>query len=156
MIIRIHEAVDLLTDELAPRGGEVRAVKDKVRKRIVYALVKGHLRHATPGKEGIDRNALLVWATRKWPGRIKVPVNHFVEVHETVNLGDRAGADTYPASIDACHELLRAARKILVGQDVRIAMLVGELARLRPLAEKYEAIRQANRESARKPRSGDT
>ena len=30
------------------------ATKDRVRKRIVYALVKGKLRHAAEGQEGLD------------------------------------------------------------------------------------------------------
>lgn len=153
MSITIHQAVELLTDALEPRGSELREVKDRVRKRIVYALVKGHLRHANIGKEGLDRNELLVWAKRKWPGKIKEPVVVFADIEEKVNFSAEADADTYPSTVDACHELLRAARQIILNLDIRNMMLVGEVARLRPLAEKYEAICEANRQSASKPRN---
>lgn len=152
MNIKIHEAVDLLLGEIEPPASEVREVKDKVRKRIVYALVKGHLRHANAGQEGLDRNELLVWAKRKWPGKIKEPVVHFVAISETLNLIDSAGAETYPSTIDACHDLLRAARKMIRNLDIRNMVLMGEVARLRPMAEKYEAICEANRQSASMPR----
>lgn len=152
MNIKIHQAVDLLLGQIGPPSSEVREVKDKVRKRIVYALVKGHLRHANAGREGLDRNELLVWARRKWPGKIKEPVVQFVANSETLNLSGCAGAETYPSTIDACHELLRAARKMIRDLDLRDMVLMGEVARLRPLAEKYADICEANRQSAIRPR----
>lgn len=155
MNVKIHEAVDLLIEELDPPASELREVKDKVRKRIVYALVKGHLRHADAGQEGLDRNDLIVWAKRKWPGKIKQPAVLHAEIHETVDLNAKAQADEYPSTVEGCHVLLRAARKILKSQDLRNMMLMGEVMRLRPLAEKYEAICESNRQSARKPRSGE-
>lgn len=152
MKIKIHEAVDLLLGEIGPPASEVREVKDKIRKRIVYALVKGQLRHANAGQEGLERNELLVWAKRKWPGKIKEPVVQFVAMHETLNLSGSAGAETYPSTIDACHDLLRDARKMIRNLDVRTMVLMREVARLRPMAEKYEDICEANRQSASMPR----
>lgn len=152
--VTVHQAVELLVGQLQPSGSELRATKDRVRKRIVYALVKGKLRHAGEGQEGLDKNDLLVWARGKWPGQIKLKTTQFVDVEDTVNFSDKISGDSYPANLDECHRLLRDARRKLMGKDLQCVMLMGEVARYRADAEKFRQICEKNQLSAGLPRKG--
>ena len=153
--VTIHQAVELLTEQLQPVGSEARATKDRVRKRIVYALMKGTLRHVD-GKEGLDRNDLLVWAKKKWPNQIKLGAKHFVGVEERLNVSGTLTADNYPGDLVECHRLLREARRQLLTKGLQCAVLIGQLERERAAAEKYRRICETNRQSAMLPRNGES
>ena len=149
------EVVDFIMERLKPPAHERRATRDKVRKRVRGGLGDGKLPRIDLATTDVQRNDLIYWARSKWPEAFKG-----LPIRMDADAASHAGADgvvadgfRLPASILECHAELRS-----LWSQVEILKLINgrhalEIARLKPLAERYEHNRAKNRKAARKPRN---
>ncbi len=144
-LLTIQELVDLLAPRVRKAGDTLRQAKDKVRKRLLYAQKSGELeRLGTPAKQPNGRckvNDLLAYYSR--------------DLSETLTVSDSAIADIIPGDLPRCQQALRDSQNKVRLLEAQLAESLAEIRRLKPLADRYEANRAKNRESAKKPRKGN-
>ena len=132
----------------------MRATIDKVRKRLAYAVEKGELQ--VEGAPRAPRYALplvVAWARRKWPGQfLGSTAEHTAEGQSNLNFADALHHDVFPGDLRRSHEELRKAYVQIRQLVAELTAALAEIDRLKPLAEKYEQIREKNRQSAKRPR----
>lgn len=149
-----EESVAFILRHLEFPASEQRAMRDKVRKRIIYALGNGKLARLDVLTQDVDRNQLITWARSNWPGRFTMPVDVRGQLAETVCLTAEADGFELPADLAQCHDRIR----LLTARNRMLTMMLNQqasiIAELRPLAEQYKRNREKNRASAKKPRDG--
>lgn len=152
--ITFEESVAFILRHLDFPASEQRALRDKVRKRVTYALGNGDLGRVDVQTLDVDRNHLIIWARTKWPGRFTMPIDVRGQLAETVGLAAEADGFELPVDLAQCHDRIR----LLTGQNRMLTMMLDQkasiIAELRPLAEQYKRNREKNRASAKKPRDG--
>jgi hypothetical protein len=150
----LQEIATLIAIRVQPPGEELRTTLDKVRKRLIYALRKDELHLMTIGPlELFFGPQVFAWSRRKWPEAFgDIPITHDAKAKSGMKVGVTARTFVYPGKIDDCHKVLRSTydELDLLEQELRLAEL--EIARLKPLADRYEENREKNRQSAKKPR----
>jgi hypothetical protein len=150
----LHEIATLISIRVQPPGEELRTTLDKVRKRLIYALRKDELQLMTIGPLELFFGAqVFAWARKKWPEAFgDIPITHDAKAESSLKIGVTARTFVYPGKLEDCHKLLRSTydEVDLLEHELRLAEL--EIARLKPLAERYEQNREKNRRSAKKPR----
>jgi len=147
-----NQMVDFIMERLDVPQPERRSTRDKVRKRVRSGLGDGKLLRLDLETTDVDRDQLIVWARKKWPGKFDIPTNSFVQVSDSANFGGVPDALKLPAGIEECHVVIRelhSRNRLLVMMLNRQAAVIAEL---RPLADQYERNRAKNRASAKKPR----
>ena len=154
MRMTFDEAVELILSRLETPEPEQRAARDKVRKRITYALGTGKLPRLELQTLDIDRDQLIYWARTKWPGRFNIPITVPGHLADGANFGGNADATHLPTDLQACHLMLMNAAREMEILKLLISSQAAHITRLKPLAEQYERNREQNRSSARKPRDG--
>lgn len=136
----------------------LRQAKDKVRKRLVYAVEHGELTliDATESDAGLFFvPVIMTWARTKWPGALQdIPAEFDSQMRSTIALGDRCNGHHLPADIDDCHRVLMESYRTIGLLKGALSQFQVENQRLAALAEKYEQIRENNRLSAKRPRKG--
>ena len=154
MRMTFDEAVEFILNQLETPANEQRAMRDKVRKRVTYALGKGHLPRLDINTQDVDRDELIHWARTKWRGKFDIPINVSGLLSDTADFRGTPDHLLLPATIEACHasiQQLASSNRLLVMMVNRQAAVISDL---RPLADQYERNRAKNRASARKPRDG--
>jgi hypothetical protein len=154
----LDQVAHILAPVVLRSGEELRAVIDKVRKRVEYAVERGDLRtEGVPGMRFYCLPQVIAWARRKWPGKFpELTAEHEAKVQSRVGIGDRLGSCTYPADLDRSHDALKKAYGQIKELTVALKAAYAEIDLLRPLAEKYEQNREKNRKSAKLPRGGQS
>ncbi|WP_417473289.1 hypothetical protein [Luteimonas mephitis] len=153
--MNFDQAVAFIIDVLNVPVPEKRATRDKVRKRVRYGLGDGSLPRLDLQTTDVDRDQLIDWARKKWPGKFNMPINLVVHMADTVALGANADGLPLPSDLQACHAKLQEARRAIALLRLINSSQAVQIARLKPLAEQYERICEKNRAAARKPRSGE-
>ena len=137
-----------------PKGEPLRTTVDKVRKRLLYAVEHDELHLIGPPPLGLFHvQQVMAWARRKWPEAFsEVQVHHEAEGQSHLGLKDSLTADVIPGELERCQDVLQTAYTTIHTLERELAVAHKELARLRPLAERYEQNREKNRRSAKRPR----
>jgi hypothetical protein len=153
--LTIGDMAMLIASRVRLPGEPIRATIDKVRKRLAHAVAKGEL-HTTGDQPPLFYAPRVVaWARSKWPGKLlDLPAEHAVRVNEQLNISERALGYAIPDELESCQVALASALRQIDALCKHLQKVHGEVERLRPLAEKYEANREKNRRSARLPRGG--
>lgn len=154
MRMTFDEAVEFILSRLETPAPEQRATRDKVRKRITYALGIGRIPRLDVVSMDIDRDQLIYWARTKWPGRFNTAITVPGELADSVNVNPKLDATHLPNDLQACHAMLMEAERETELLRSMIRSQAARIAHLKPLAEQYERNRERNRTSARKPRDG--
>jgi hypothetical protein len=149
-----EQAVNFILERLDVSAPDRRAMRDKVRKRVRYALGGGSLRRLDVQTTDMDQDEVIYWARSKWRGKFDIPIEVSAPMSDILAFADSAGALPLPSNIDQCHRLVRelAARNRLL--EMMVHRQANIIDGLRPLAEQYERNRAKNQSSARKPRTG--
>lgn len=153
----LQEIATLLAIRIGRPDQKMRTSVDKVRKRLLYAVEKGdlHVMAVTNELQLFYAAQVFAWARRKWPDAFgDVSIMQAADASDTLRLSDAAKTWVYPGDLDACHTLLRSAYDDIELLKEELSSAERELARLRPLAERYEENRDKNRHSAKMPRKG--
>jgi hypothetical protein len=155
MRLSLSDAVEFVLSRLEIRSSETRATRDKVRHRLIYALGNGSLPRIDLLTTDVDRNELILFARKKWPGRFNQDktVQH-AGCSDSANLSDRLTVQEYPADVAKCHELIRKQNATLRLLVIRARATDELIEQWRPMVKQYELNCAKNRESARKPRDG--
>ena len=150
----LHEIATLIAIRVQPPGEELRTTLDKVRKRLLYALRKDELQLMTIGRLELFFGAqVFAWARKKWPEAFgDIPITQDATAQSNLRIGITARTFLYPGKLDDCHKLLRSTYDEVELLEQELGLAEREVARLKPLAERYEQNREKNRRSAKKPR----
>jgi hypothetical protein len=150
----LQEIALILACRIRPDGEELRTTVDKVRKRILYAVQNDYLQVMGAGELQLFFAAqIFAWARRKWPDAFRdIPINQDARASDGVMFGDSLRAWVYPSDVERCHELLRSTYSEVELLKAELESAEKEIARLRPLAERYEENREKNRRAAKQPR----
>ncbi len=152
----LSQVADFLVPKIRRPGEGLRAVIDKVRKRVEYAAKNGDLEaQVIAGKRLYCLPLVLAWASRKWPANFP-GVTTRQEGTASGAMGFTGGGSgfTYPGDLKESHAALRVAHMRIYELTEALKSAQLEIDRLRPLAEKYEEICEKNRKSAKRSRSG--
>lgn len=151
----LTEISALLAFRVQPDGESLRKTRDKVRKRLRYAVENDYLHVMGVGDLQLFFAAeVFAWARRTWPDAFgDIRVRHEADLSDAVGLCDSPKARVLPGELNECHELLLNTYAEADSLKDELARAERELARLRPLAERYEEIRARNRSSAKKSRN---
>ena len=144
------DAISFITANITEHESEWRAVRDKVGKRISYAVQVGEL-HFTDDK--ILFGALMAWARDKpdWaPHLAQFPRIVNPRASETFSLSASSEALVLPETVGACHVALRQLHEQSQTATQCLAEALDEIQRLRPKAERYDEICATNKESGGK------
>ncbi|MEO5812845.1 MAG: hypothetical protein ABIQ63_12115 [Rhodanobacter sp.] len=151
----LAEMTMLIARLVQPYGEPLRTTVDKVRKRILYATLKGALTTVGTGAGLYSCPEVIAWARKKWPGKLNdLPAEHSVSASATAGFRDDGHMFVTPGDLPRCQAaLLEALRE---NQQLRSELKAAqaEIERLKPIAEKYEKNRETNRQSAKRPRKG--
>ena len=151
----LNEMATLLAFRVQKPGEDLRSTVDKVRKRMRYAVEKDelHVMGPSPQIQLFFAAQVFAWARKKWPERFcDVSVRHDETVSDGLKIAVSVRDWHYPADVDECHRLLRAAYEDVELLGEELAAANREIEKLRPLAERYEENRERNRQSAKRPR----
>lgn len=153
-VLTLPEATAYLLLALKVPTHEARATKDKIHKRLKYAIKQQDLPHLTPGpKFTVPTGQFLLWAKEKWPNELaELKLPHEASVQESVKFQDSARCDSIPADLPKCKQALRDAYDEIELLDRSLRKAFAEVERLRPYTERYLYIRANNRKSARRSR----
>lgn len=150
--MNFEQIVDFILERLDVPAPDRRATRDKVRKRVRYALGDGTLPRIDILSMDVDRDELICWARSKWPGKFNIPVSIRGFLSDQVKLTGNTEGLLLPADVDTCHALLLQKRALLQAMEAKCRALENIIADLRPDAEKYRQMREKNRLSAKRPR----
>lgn len=143
----------LIASRIRPAGEPMRATIDKVRKRLVYATSNGDLQ--TSPADLYFAPQTIAWAQKKWPGKFNdLASEHSATATATMVIRDEAMAFVIPGDLPRCQDALRDAQRENQELQAQLKAARLEIARLKPIAEKYERIREKNARSAKLPRKG--
>ena len=150
----LHEIATLIAIRVQPPGEEMRTTLDKVRKRLIYALRKDELQLMKAGPlELFFAAQVFAWTRKKWPEAFgDIPITHEANAASILKIGMTARTYLYPSKLNDCHKLLRSTYDEVELLEEELRLAEREVARLKPLAERYEQNREKNRRSAKKPR----
>lgn len=143
----------LIALRVRPPGEDGRATIDKIRKRLRYAVKIGEV-HPMLSESGLFYvPEVIAWAQRKWPDKLCDLVGeHAASAHSNLLVHDKVQHTSIPADLPSCQDALEDAQQLIHKLRADIASAHAEIARLRPLADKYEQNREKNRQSAKLPR----
>lgn len=147
----LYEATRIIEDAIASPTNELMSTRAKIRKRIVYAIRHKQLSAIRAGDTWrIKVEDLKKWANSKWPKIRMFDVEDSVSSDSTVLLTDQVNLFVLPGDLKECQQSLRLAQDHLIrlAEDLLAARL--EATKLRPMAKKYEEIREKNKRSAKK------
>ena len=152
-LIAKSEAVPLIASEVRKTGESFREVRDRVRKRIEYAVKTGKLKQ--DHRRQIVFGELAVWAQKNWPGKFKDWPTQILtgEVESTLEgIASDIRGILLPENLKACHErieeLEREVQALRRGDEAQAR----EIAELRPIKARDDERRRKSRESAGMPR----
>ncbi len=150
------QVIEFIMERLDVKEHDRRATRDKVRKRVRYGLGDGSLPRIDLQTMDVDRNELILFARKKWPGYFEQErtVQH-ADCFESVGLTDKLSVQEYPADVNQCHDLIRQKNALLSLLMTRARVVDALMEQWRPIVKQYESNCAKNRESARKPRSGN-
>jgi len=138
---------------IQPTGEPLRTTIDKVRKRLVYATEKGDLQTAHAGLYYVPQ--AIAWSLKKWPGKFDgLPAEHNATATATAMFRDEAQLFVMPGDLPRCQDALRDAQRENGQLRAELKAAHTEIAQLKPIAQKYEQIREKNTRSAKLPRKG--
>lgn len=152
MRMTYDNSVDFILNELAVPEPEKRATRDKARKRLTYALGKGHLPRIDVRTLDVDRDELIYWARKKWKGHFKMPIEVLDHLSDTMNLSAKSNALQLPNDLQKCHALILDAESRIRFLGIMVSSQAATIQRLKPLADQYERNCEKSQASARKPR----
>jgi hypothetical protein len=153
----LASAVTFLVHHARDPNDDPRQARDKIRKRLLYAIEKGEL---LPGALMIvsDEGALpapefITWARTKWPSEFNAfPALIAGITQSSFNVGDKVLPYVYPGDIPRCHDALRDAYRINRELSTQVGAALVEIDRLQPIEAKYVALCEKNRQNAMRPR----
>ncbi len=149
----LAEMAMLIALRTRPAGEPLRTTIDKVRKRLVYATKNGDLQTAHAGLYFVPQT--IAWSQKKWPGKFDgLPAEHTSTATATAVFHDEAWGFVIPGDLPRCQEALRDAQRENQQLQAELKAARAEIDRLKPIAEKYEQIREKNARSAKLPRKG--
>lgn len=157
-MLTLTEIVELITERVRNPNDTLRQAKDKVRKKIRYALKIGKLHNlGASGKQNdglLKLSVVVAWARGKWPDALLDLRANYEDVARERRLSatDHAFADVIPGDLTRCQRALKEAQAKIRQLDAELANAKSKIIRLQPLADHYEATRATNRESAQKSR----
>lgn len=146
------QVVGLIAEETRKPGDSARQARDRVSHRIAYAVEKGWLR---PNAEGFLVGELAHWIRTEWPHLARDLPAAPLEATMASTCGIRCTfeAVVVPGTLDRCQAALREAQDTIDKLILELRSTRTELEELRPSAERWEALREKNRESGRKRHS---
>lgn len=139
------DAVDFIVARLHVSGSERRSTRDKVRKRIKYALDAGSLPNDNYKVSGIDQEALLNWVSRKWPDAFAGSPQQVgpASIPSLEQVGE-VTALLMPPDLHGCQEALRAAWNDIALLREQASHLTALVLELEPKAQRYDANCKTN------------
>lgn len=151
----LAEMALLIALRIRPEDGEPRRTTiDKVRKRLIYATKNGDLQTALTGLYFVPQ--VIAWSQTKWPGKFDdLPAEHSHAATATLVMRDEARAFVIPGDLPGCQEALEDAHRKNRQLQAELNAAHAEIERLKPIAYKYEHIREKNTRSAKLPRKGE-
>lgn len=153
LLYPLAEMAMLIALRTRPAGEPLRTTIDKVRKRLVYATKNGDLQTAHADLYFVPQ--VIAWSLRKWPGKFDgLRAEHSATATAAVVVRDEIQGWVIPGDLPGCQEALRDAQRENEQLQAMLMAAHGEIERLRPIAEKYELIREKNRRSSQLPRKG--
>lgn len=153
-LVSLSEIIQTLAARVQPYGEPMRLTVDKVRKRVLYAIRIGDL-HVAPGTDHLFSPQVMQWSKLKWPAAMTdVRAVKAGQCQEVLGALDELVGDVVPATLEGRKQALIEAFDLnfRLARELRLAN--EEIARLAPLAERYENIRRKNRLAAGRPRKG--
>lgn len=150
----LTEIAQLLALKVQPEGETMRTTVDKVRKRLIYAAKSGKLHVIGPPAFPLFiAPQVFAWARKNWPEAFgDVSVAHDVQAQSHIRIGAVVRDHLFPGDLNECHRLLREMYDEVESLQGELATAEREIARLEPLAERYEQNRAKNQASAKRPR----
>jgi len=161
-VLPIPLIVLMISTALGVPEPEIRPTRDKVRKRLVYAIRSGDLTEfGAQGSGLLFAPQVVAWAREKWPGFFRDhPADQSAVGGSTAQLSAVAIPWVIPGDLKRCQQALieaeRAIEKLAQELGQELADAHAEISYLRPLAKQYVKNRAKNRRSARLPRGGLT
>lgn len=147
----LTELAALFVPRIRPFGDDERATTDKFRKRVRYAVHAGDLEAAGPDLYYLPQ--VVAWARKKWPGKVDdLLAEQTVTTPASLEFGDVGLMSVVPGDLPRCQKALQDAQQDIYALQAELKFARAEIARLTPLADRYNEICQGNRESARLPR----
>ncbi len=149
----LTEMAIFIATRIQPQGEPFRATNDKVRKRMIYATTKGHLK--TVGVDLYHVSQTIAWVQEKWPGKFD---DLFAESSGTATatavMSDEVEGWVIPGDLLSCREALEQTHRENQRLRTELKAARAEIEHLKPIAMKYEHIREKNTQSAKLPRNG--
>ena len=152
-LILKDQAISFIAENIMEGEGMRHATRDRVSKRVNYAIQNGQLVFE---EEKIKFGLLMAWARdkKKWSKALS-QYPRIVEMDFTENACISAANDflKLPDNLETCREALNKEHqeKVQLTEDLRQAQK--EIDHLRPKAERYDIICENSRKSARKRRT---
>jgi hypothetical protein len=152
LFLRLAEVALMIATRVQSQGEPLRSTVDKVRKRLLYA-VKIDVLHPIFNLQLFFVPEVMVWAKQVWPVQfIGTHASYVSKATDTIGLGDACEPNVIPGEIGRCQQALMEALDLTRKLQSDLRHSQNEVARLTPLAERYENIRRKNRISARRLR----
>jgi len=139
------QAASFIAEHVKPDYEKRRAARDKVAKRIAYALETGHLRLSNGG---FIFGELTAWAVEKWPRELagipRISALHPSAVSISM-VGHTPRIIAISGTLAECQSALQAAQLRIGDLEDELAARQQELERLRPLADRCLRNVETNR-----------
>ena len=141
----LEELVGLLAPKLPETNRSCAYVRDKVRKRLRYAIEHGEL--SSPSSDGrYELGTIAAWAECQWPGKdFALPRTIVERVEDKGAANDLCAAHVAATSLDT-------ANNALASTAMAMAMLQSENTTLRSKATKYDRYVATCRKNAEQKR----
>jgi hypothetical protein len=148
--ISLADAIEFVAERVRIRGEPLRATRDKVRKRVTYAIATGALRE--PDSSGFLFGEFASWAMGKrgWQALNGLPAFNVGGAHLVFPaiIGTGQGK-SLPDSLDACRAALVAADARIAELECRNAVLEAEVSRLQPFEIQRKKMRDGGKRGGR-------
>lgn len=149
----LAEMAMLIAVRIQPAGEPLRTTIDKVRKRLIYATKNGDLQTAHAGLYFLPQ--VIAWSQKRWSGKFDgLPAEHSATATSAAMIRDEAWAFVIPGDLPSCQKALEDAQRENHQLRAELKAAHAEIERLKPIAQKYERIREKNARSAKLPRKG--
>lgn len=144
----LHDVAAAMVQDFGTPGESGRSTKDKLVKKLKYAVSKGYLR--THGKTADNHTPLIsmmesVGYLRRSSARVNGrPAAQGMAVTSAALAADDFTVDVKPPDLRTCLRHLQAAERRILELSAALRDADLEIARLKPLAEAYERFRRSS------------
>lgn len=139
------EVVSFLASRVCTSPAELRACKDKLRKKVLYAT-KEQGWPARASRSGYRLLDVITWARKNWPGLFDdVPIvynkNHPAHDSDSIAVTDQVIGHVFPGDVARCHELLRKLYRLVDDLQSKLKDCDGQSAALKHELQKAKRRR---------------